>query len=453
MTVGGSAPARRLVPTIVGRHAGVPGGDGAVPDGAADGPRVEPLPSPVALVDVLPGVDLAVSAAGVTAYELACAGVPALVVALVENQQRVARACAEAGVALGLDGLRSDWAEQLEGKLRRLTHPAVRRAMAMPARAPSMGVGRAARLGRSSSDGPVPASRRRERGWSQARERLASGATSLPSNTLPIQWTSKTRPSSSPAAPARSARRFVEALLDATTSRRRSASSAATSSSSREMQRRASATTTALRFFIGDVRDRDRLTRATRGVDVIVHAAALKQVPACEYNPFEAVQTNVLGAENVVDGGDRQRRAARRSRCRTDKAVNPVNLYGATKLCAEKIFAQGNAYAADSADALRVRALRQRRRQPRLRRPAVPGAGATTGALTITDERMTRFWITLDAGRRLRALRARAAWRAARSSCPRSRRMRVIDLAEAIAPGRRSAGSSASARARSCTRC
>jgi spore coat polysaccharide biosynthesis predicted glycosyltransferase SpsG len=148
VTVGGSAPARRLVPTIVEYVTrAFPAATVLVPDGAADGPRVEPLPSPVALVDVLPGVDLAVSAAGVTAYELACAGVPALVVALVENQQRVARACAEAGVALGLDGLRSDWAEQLEGKLRRLTHPAVRRAMADagPRAFDGRGAGRAAR--------------------------------------------------------------------------------------------------------------------------------------------------------------------------------------------------------------------------------------------------------------------------------------------------------------------
>ena len=86
-----------------------------------------------------------------------------------------------------------------------------------------------------------------------------------------------------------------------------------------------------------------------RGVDVVVHAAALKQVPACEYNPFEAVQTNVIGAENVVDAAIEQRRAADDRALSTDKAVNPVNLYGATKLCAEKIVVQGNAYAGDSA--------------------------------------------------------------------------------------------------------
>jgi UDP-N-acetylglucosamine 4,6-dehydratase len=102
-----------------------------------------------------------------------------------------------------------------------------------------------------------------------------------------------------------------------------------------------------LRYLIGDVRDLPRLTRAMRGVDIVVHAAALKQVPACEYNPFEAVQTNVVGAENVVSAAianDVPLTIALSS----DKAVNPVNLYGATKLCAEKIVTQGNTYAADS---------------------------------------------------------------------------------------------------------
>ncbi len=96
-----------------------------------------------------------------------------------------------------------------------------------------------------------------------------------------------------------------------------------------------------LRFLIGDVRDLPRLTRATRGVDVIVHAAAMKQVPACEYNPFEAVQTNLIGAENVVSAAI-ENDVPLTIALSTDKAVNPVNLYGATKLAAEKVFAQGN---------------------------------------------------------------------------------------------------------------
>ena len=99
-----------------------------------------------------------------------------------------------------------------------------------------------------------------------------------------------------------------------------------------------------LRYFIGDVRDPQRLERAFSGVTVVVHAAALKQVPACEYNPFEAIQTNIMGGRNVIDAAINQ--GVRRFwRFSTDKAVNPINLYGATKLCAEKMFVQANAYA------------------------------------------------------------------------------------------------------------
>ena len=101
-----------------------------------------------------------------------------------------------------------------------------------------------------------------------------------------------------------------------------------------------------LRFFVGDVRNRSRLTRAMQGADIVVHAAAMKQVPACEYNPFEAVQTNVLGLAARRRRRHRHRRVEQVVALSTDKAVNPVNLYGATKLCEEKIIVQGNAYAA-----------------------------------------------------------------------------------------------------------
>jgi UDP-N-acetylglucosamine 4,6-dehydratase len=151
-----------------------------------------------------------------------------------------------------------------------------------------------------------------------------------------------------------------------------------------------------MRYFLGDVRDRDRLQRAFNGVEIVVHAAALKQVPACEYNPFEAIQTNVLGAKNVIDAAIDQG-VKKVMAISTDKAVNPVNLYGATKLCAEKLFVQGNSYAAESAtrfscarygNVLGSRGsvvpvfLRQRKE----------------GKLTITDARMTRFWLTLEQG-------------------------------------------------------
>ena len=147
-------------------------------------------------------------------------------------------------------------------------------------------------------------------------------------------------------------------------------------------------------WFIGDVRDHERLARAAEGVDLIVHAAAMKQVPTCEYNPFEAVRTNVHGAENVVsvalDAG-----VKRVIGLSTDKAVNPINLYGATKLCAEKVFIQGNAYAA--ASSVRFACVRYGN-VVASRGSIVPLflAQRDSGVLTITDERMTRFFITLD---------------------------------------------------------
>jgi len=143
-----------------------------------------------------------------------------------------------------------------------------------------------------------------------------------------------------------------------------------------------------IRLLLGDVRDRERLRVATRGVDVIVHAAALKQVPACEYNPFEAVQTNVVGAENVIsaaiDNGVPLTIALS-----TDKAVNPVNLYGATKLCAEKIVAQANVYAAGGP--ARFASVRYGN-VVGSRGSVIPifKQQASTGVVSITDERMRR---------------------------------------------------------------
>ena len=127
-----------------------------------------------------------------------------------------------------------------------------------------------------------------------------------------------------------------------------------------------------LRYFIGDVRDPQRLQRALSGVTVVVHAAALKQVPACEYNPFEAVQTNIMGGRNVIDAAIDQgvRRVLALS---TDKAVNPINLYGATKLCAEKMFVQANCLRRKAGHAIQLRSLRQRGGQPGQRDSCVYG--------------------------------------------------------------------------------
>jgi UDP-N-acetylglucosamine 4,6-dehydratase len=186
-----------------------------------------------------------------------------------------------------------------------------------------------------------------------------------------------------------------------------------------------------LRWFIGDIRDRDRLVRATKGCDVIIHAAALKQVPACEYNPFEAVQTNIVGAENIVAAAI-DNDVPFTIQLSTDKAVNPVNLYGATKLAAEKIVIQGNAYAADSVA-----------RFANVRYGNVVGSRgsvvpvflsqAERGELTITDERMTRFWITLPQAvdfvlTRLDMMQGGEVF------VPKIPSMRVTDIAAAVAP-------------------
>ncbi|HUS06515.1 MAG TPA: UDP-N-acetylglucosamine 4,6-dehydratase (inverting) [Bryobacteraceae bacterium] len=151
-----------------------------------------------------------------------------------------------------------------------------------------------------------------------------------------------------------------------------------------------------LRFFLGDVRDRDRLRRAMNGVDIVVHAAALKQVPACEYNPIEAVLTNVMGARNVIDAALDCNVGAVMA-LSSDKAVSPVNLYGATKLVAEKLFTQANAYSGGG-----------RTRFASVRYGNVLGSRGSvvplfirqraSGKITVTEPRMTRFWITLEQG-------------------------------------------------------
>jgi UDP-N-acetylglucosamine 4,6-dehydratase len=189
---------------------------------------------------------------------------------------------------------------------------------------------------------------------------------------------------------------------------------------------------TPLRFFIGDVRDRDRLQRAFHGVDVVIHAAALKQVPACEYNPFEAILTNVIGAKNIIDAAIDQgvKKVVALS---TDKAVNPVNLYGATKLCAEKLFIQGNNYS--GATATRFCCVRYGN-VVGSRGSVIPlfREQAQTGRITVTDARMTRFWLTLDQGVRF-VLRAAESMRGGETFIPKIPSMKITDLAQAIAPG------------------
>ena len=187
-----------------------------------------------------------------------------------------------------------------------------------------------------------------------------------------------------------------------------------------------------LRFFVGDIRDRDRLNSALREVDVVVHAAAMKHVPICEYNPIEAVQTNVHGARNLIEAA---------MACgvphvialSTDKAVSPANLYGATKLCMEKLLIAANAYAGDRATRFSI-----------VRYGNVMGSAGsviplfraqrTRGQLTITDRRMTRFWIEMPEAIAL-VLRGLELMAGGEIFIPKLPTADIETLAEAVAPG------------------
>ena len=186
-----------------------------------------------------------------------------------------------------------------------------------------------------------------------------------------------------------------------------------------------------MRYFIGDVRDVDRLRRAMHGVDIVVHAAALKQVPTCEYNPMEAIKTNILGSSNVIEAA-LDRGVKKVLALSTDKAVNPINLYGTTKLAAEKLFVQSNVYAAGTVTRFSC-----------VRYGNVVGSRGSiiplfiqqrkNGKITITDERMTRFWLTLEQGVRF-VIRCIEQMYGGEVFVPKIPSTRIIDLAKVIAP-------------------
>lgn len=186
-----------------------------------------------------------------------------------------------------------------------------------------------------------------------------------------------------------------------------------------------------IRFFIGDVRDKERLERAMEGIDTVVHAAALKQVPTAEYNPFEAIKTNVLGAQNVIDAS-MQNGVTRVVALSTDKAAAPINLYGATKLCSDKLFIAANNYKGSRDLRLSV-----------VRYGNVMGSRGSvipfflekrkSGVLPVTDERMTRFNISLEEGVEL-VLHALANMWGGELFVPKIPSYRITDVAEAIGP-------------------
>src|SRR5690554_3816212 len=188
-----------------------------------------------------------------------------------------------------------------------------------------------------------------------------------------------------------------------------------------------------LRFFIGDVRDKERLYRAFDGVDIVIHAAALKRVPECEYNPFEAIKTNIIGAQNLIntaiDSGVNKIVALS-----TDKAANPVNLYGATKLCSDKLFVAGNAYVGDKDTKFSVVRYGNVMRSRGSVIPLFKEKKRNGEKIPITDTRMTRFWITLEEGVKM-VLTALEKMQGGEIFVPKIPSMKITDLAKAIVPG------------------
>lgn len=186
-----------------------------------------------------------------------------------------------------------------------------------------------------------------------------------------------------------------------------------------------------LRYFLGDVRDKERLLRAFHGVDYVIHAAALKQVPAAEYNPSEFIKTNIIGAMNIIDAAIEQK-VKRVVALSTDKACNPINLYGATKLCSDKLFVAAKALGGYESPVFSV-----------VRYGNVVGSRgsvvpffkerAKTGVLPITDTRMTRFWITLDQSVHF-VLKVLEISKGGEIFVPKIPSMTIVDLAKAIAP-------------------
>ena len=188
-----------------------------------------------------------------------------------------------------------------------------------------------------------------------------------------------------------------------------------------------------LRFFLGDVRDMQRLRRALDGVDYVVHAAALKQVPMGEYNPIEVIRTNIMGAAHLIDAAI-DKGVEKVVALSTDKAANPINLYGATKLCADKLFVAGNSYVGARKTRFSV-----------VRYGNVIGSRGSViplfkkvkengGVIPITDKRMTRFWITLEQGVEL-VMKAFERMHGGEIFVPKIPSMSVTDLADAVAPG------------------
>lgn len=186
-----------------------------------------------------------------------------------------------------------------------------------------------------------------------------------------------------------------------------------------------------MRYFIGNIRDRERLYRAFRGVDIVIHAAALKQVPTAEYNPLEVIKTNVIGAANIIDAAI-DCNVEHVIALSTDKAVNPINLYGATKLCSDKLFIGAGVYANETQTRFSV-----------VRYGNVIGSRGSviplflkhknSGVLPVTDERMTRFWITIEQAANF-VIQSLTRMQGGEIFVPKLPSMKIVDVAKTVAP-------------------
>ena len=187
-----------------------------------------------------------------------------------------------------------------------------------------------------------------------------------------------------------------------------------------------------IRYYIGDIRDKERLYRAFNGVDIVIHAAALKQIPSCEFNPFEAIQTNIIGTQNIIEVAI-DRGVQKVLALSTDKAVNPASLYGASKLCMENLIIQSNFFSQMEKTKLSC-----------VRYGNVMGSWGSvvevflkqreTGKITVTDPRMTRFWITLNQGVEF-VIDCLERMHGGEVFVPKIPSIRIMDLAEAVSPG------------------
>ena len=390
---------------------------------------VQPLEPTDAMAPLLMETRLCLGAPGTSQWERCCLGVPSILTAAAANQEPVGEALAAAGLALYLGPVEGLTAPTLGAAIRRLLDdPARREDLARRGRCAvdGLGAGRiaAALAGESGglSDGGLlsigePAERRRGDEPTLAKE----DGTMFDDKVILITGGTGSF-----------GKHLVQTLLEDHHPRKVIVFSRDELKQFLMAQRFDPRTYPCLRYFIGDVRDGDRLEEAFRNVDIVIHAAALKQVPAAEYNPFEAIKTNILGAQNVIQASIKQG-VQQVVALSTDKAANPINLYGATKLCSDKLFVAGNSMSPPGGPRFSVVRYGN----------VVASRGSVipffvskrgSGTIPVTDRRMTRFSITLRQGVEF-VLRSAERMHGGEIFVPKLPSYRIMDVVEAVAPG------------------